>query len=154
MTRSLVTGGSGYFGSLLVEALAARGDEVRVLDLHEFEAPDPQSSGIAEVEVVLGDVRDPQVVRAACEGVDVVFHNVAQVPLAKDPVLLQTVNIDGTENVLRACEDAGVTKVVHTSSSAVFGVPEHNPVLPSTAPAPERRTGGRSWLPSTPASRR
>ena len=149
MTRSLVTGGSGYFGSLLVEALAARGDEVRVLDLHDYEPPVAATGSTArsapQVEVVLGDVRDPQTVRAACDGVDVVFHNVAQVPLAKDPVLLHTVSVDGTENVLRACEDAGVAKVVHTSSSAIFGVPAHNPVLPSTGPAP-REAYGRAKL--------
>ena len=81
----------------------------------------------------------------ACTGIDVVYHNVAQVPLAKDPVLLRTVNIDGTEILLRACETAGVGKVIHTSSSAVFGVPENNPVLPSTAPAP-REAYGRAKL--------
>ena len=145
MTRVLVTGGSGYFGSVLVEALVARGDEVRVLDLHQYEPPDSAGGATAKVEVVLGDVRDPQTVRAACEGVDLVFHNVAQVPLARDMELLRTVNVDGTENVLRASEDAGVRKVVHTSSSAIFGVPEHNPVLPTTAPAP-REAYGRAKL--------
>jgi nucleoside-diphosphate-sugar epimerase len=65
-----------------------------------------------------------------------VFHNVAQVPLARDAELLRTVNVDGTRILLEACRSAGVAKVVHTSSSAVFGIPEANPVLPTTVPRP------------------
>jgi nucleoside-diphosphate-sugar epimerase len=80
------------------------------------------------VEYVAGDVRDRATVRAACDGVDVVFHNVAQVPLAKDRALFDEVNVGGTANVLVAARDARVAKIVHTSSSAVFGIPEHNPV--------------------------
>jgi nucleoside-diphosphate-sugar epimerase len=137
--RTLVTGGSGYFGGLLVARLHAQGHSVRVLDLNDSdERP-------ASVELVRGDIRDPGVTGDACAGIEVVFHNVAQVPLAKDLELLRTVNVDGTETLLRACEAAGVSKVVHTSSSAVFGVPERNPVLPSTAPAP-REAYGRAKL--------
>ena len=137
--KALVTGGSGYFGELLVTQLRADGNTVRVLDLNDSDTRDPS------VEFVRGDIREPRIVREACDGIDVVFHNVAQVPLAKDLELLRTVNVDGTETLLRACEDARVAKVVHTSSSAVFGVPEHNPVLPSTAPAP-REAYGRAKL--------
>ena len=61
------------------------------------------------------------------------FHNVAQVPLAKDRALFDAVNVGGTANVLVAARDAGVAKVVHTSSSAVFGIPEHNPVTEAHA---------------------
>ena len=118
--RVLVTGGSGYFGSVLVDQAQTRGDAVRVFDL----AP-PAAS---DVEFVAGDVRDRERLRGACEGVDVVFHNVAQVPLAKDRGLFHSVNVVGTANLLVAARGAGVTKVVHTSSSAVFGIPESNPV--------------------------
>ena len=79
--------------------------------------------------------------RDAVDGVDVVFHNVAQVPLARDRTLLRSVNVDGTAILLDACADAGVGKVVHTSSSAVFGVPESNPVLPTTVPRPREAYG-------------
>lgn len=133
--RALVTGGSGYFGSLLVRRLRERGDQVRVLDLHDAaDRPD-------DVEPVLGDVRDRATVRLAVDGIDVVYHNVAQVPLAKDPYLLRSVNVDGTRRLLDAAADAGVTKLVHTSSSAVFGVPDTNPVLPTTVPKPEEAYG-------------
>jgi nucleoside-diphosphate-sugar epimerase len=133
--NALVTGGSGYFGSLLVQRLRERGDAVRVLDLHDAtDRPD-------DVEFVAADIRDRAAVREAVDGIDVVYHNVAQVPLARDPHLLRTVNVDGTRRLLDAASDAGVGKLVHTSSSAVFGVPDSNPVLASTVPKPEEAYG-------------
>ena len=123
MARSvLITGGSGYFGTELAERALARGDAVRIFDLN------PPGPTLAGAEFVAGDVCDRAAVRAACEGVEVVLHNVAQVPLAKDRALFDAVNVGGTANVLVAARDARVAKVVHTSSSAVFGIPEHNPV--------------------------
>ncbi len=135
MTVSLVTGGSGYFGSLLVHRLVGAGHTVRVLDLNDAD------DRPAQVELVKGDIRDAHVVAEAVQGVDVVFNNVAQVPLAKDEELLRTVNVDGTTLLLAECRRAGVSKVVHTSSSAVFGVPRSNPVLPSTVPSPAESYG-------------
>jgi nucleoside-diphosphate-sugar epimerase len=134
VNSALVTGGSGYFGALLAERLRQRGDRVRVLDLNPFD-------GDPSIEYVHGDIRNPSAVRAAADGIDIVFHNVAQVPLARDEVLFRTVNVDGTRILLDACRDAGVAKIVHTSSSAVFGIPEHNPVLPSTVPRPAESYG-------------
>jgi nucleoside-diphosphate-sugar epimerase len=128
MTTVLVTGGSGYFGTVLVERARAAGHRLRILDLNEPAAGD--------AEFVEGDVRDPAAVRAASEGVDVVLHNVAQVPLAKDRHLFEAVNVGGTANVLLAAREAGVAKVVHTSSSAIFGIPESNPVTEETPPRP------------------
>ena len=122
MSRTvLITGGSGYFGTELAARALAQGDRVRTFDLN------PPADGVG-VEHVTGDVRDVDALRAACEGVDVVLHNVAQVPLAKDKELFWSVNVLGTANVLIAARDAGVAKVVHTSTSAVFGIPERNPV--------------------------
>ncbi|CAN5543617.1 NAD-dependent epimerase/dehydratase family protein [soil metagenome] len=135
MTTSLVTGGSGYFGSLLVKRLVAAGHSVRVLDINDA---DDRPAG---VEIVQGDIRDQHTVAAAVNGIDVVFNNVAQVPLAKDETLLRTVNVDGTRLLLAECSRAGVSKVVHTSSSAVFGVPQSNPVLPTTVPSPAEAYG-------------
>ncbi len=125
-TTTLVTGGSGYFGSILVDRALARGDQVRIFDLNP---PEPRDG---TVEYLPGDVRDRDALRAACDGADVVLHNVAQVPLARDRALFRSVNVVGTANLLLAARDAGVTKLVHTSSSAVFGIPESNPVTEET----------------------
>jgi nucleoside-diphosphate-sugar epimerase len=135
VTLSLVTGGSGYFGSLLVSRLVAAGHHVRVLDINA------DTDRAADVELIVGDIRDPTVVARAVAGCDIVFNNVAQVPLTRDVDLLRTVNVDGTLLLLREAARAGVGKVVHTSSSAVFGVPAANPVLPSTAPSPVEAYG-------------
>ena len=127
----LVTGGSGYFGSILVDRALTSGNRVRVLDLNP---PDPRPG--ADVEAVVGDVRDIDVVRSASEGADVVLHNVAQVPLAKDRELFWSVNVVGTANVLLAAREAKVAKVVSTSSSAIYGIPASNPVDEETPPRP------------------
>jgi nucleoside-diphosphate-sugar epimerase len=80
-------------------------------------------------------------VHAACEGVDVIHHNVALVPLAKDKEGFRTVNEGGTRNVLQAAKDAGVRKVVHMSSSAIYGAPKSNPVDETTTPVPGEEYG-------------
>lgn len=126
----LITGGSGYFGSVLADQALARGERVRIFDLN---APGESS---ADVEFVQGDVRDRDAVARACTGIDAVLHNVAQVPLARDRELFWSVNVLGTANVLLAARDSGVEKVVHTSSSAIFGIPESNPVSETTPPHP------------------
>lgn len=130
VARTLVTGGSGYFGAVLLRKLADRGERVRNFDLNPLGDPDPR------VETILGDIRDASVVRNACRGVEVVFHNVAQVPLAKDRDLFWSVNRDGTKCLLEACLTEPVRKVVVTSSSAVFGAPKSNPVTETTATVP------------------
>jgi nucleoside-diphosphate-sugar epimerase len=128
--RALVTGGSGYFGSLLIDDLLAHGYDVRSLDVA------PPDGGDSPVDHVVADIRDRQAVTAACKDVDVVFHNVAQVPLARDRELFESVNVGGTAVLLVAARDAGVAKVVHTSSSAVYGIPDRNPVTESSPRRP------------------
>jgi len=130
MARTLVTGGSGYFGCVLRDQLRAAGDTVRIYDLADSD------DRPADVEWVRGDIRDFDTLRAACRQVDVVYHNVAQVPLAKDRELFDTVNRGGTANLMRAARETAVAKVVHTSSSAVFGIPARNPVDDEVAPRP------------------
>lgn len=129
----LVTGGSGYFGSLLVNRLLADDTDVRVFDLN---APDDP-----RVTYVPGDIRDAAALRRACEGVSTIFHCVAQVPLAKDRDLFWSVNRDGTQNLLRAAFETGVRKVVYISSSAVFGVPRRLPITEETRPRPVEAYG-------------
>ncbi len=131
----LVTGGSGYFGSIVVKRLLAASKAVRVLDL--WDAPDRPR----DVEYVEGDIRDGAAVARACRGVSVVHHNVAQVPLARDAALFWSVNEGGMRTLLAACREAGVRKVLNVSSSAVFGIPERNPVTEETRPSPAEEYG-------------
>ena len=135
MSPVLITGGSGYFGSLLRDRLLARGQPVRVFDLAD--AADRPAS----VEFACGDIRDAARVREACAGCAEIYHCVAQVPLAKDRHLFESVNIQGTENLLRAALAARARKVIYVSSSAVFGAPKSNPVTEATAPAPAEAYG-------------
>jgi len=136
--RALVTGGSGYFGETLVNRLLQAGHTVRVFDLNP-----PQSQ--ENVEFIGGDIRDLAIVTKACTGMDYVFHNVAQVPLAKDHALFTSVNEQGTSNLLQASHACCVKKVVYTSSSAVFGVPKANPVTEETAPSPMEAYGAAKY---------
>ncbi|HEX8791958.1 MAG TPA: NAD-dependent epimerase/dehydratase family protein [Polyangiaceae bacterium] len=131
----LVTGGAGYFGTLLVAQLQKSGFRVRIFDINEAEERP------AEVEMVRGDIRDPGAVRRALEGVSVVHHNVAMVPLAKDKNAFWTVNRDGTRNLLEAALSTRPRKIVHMSSSAVFGAPASNPVTEETPPRPQEDYG-------------
>ncbi len=129
-THVLVTGGSGYFGEVLVRHLCKLGHSVRVLDL----ADSPTRPAAAAF--IQGDVRDPSAVERACAGIDTVYHCVAQVPLVRDRRLFWSVNVVGTERLLEAAVEAGVSKALLLSSSAVFGVPERNPVTELTPPLP------------------
>ncbi len=126
----VVTGGSGYFGSLMVSRLRASGHHVRVFDINDAEDRPP------EVELVQGDIRDSEAVSRVCRGAAVIYHNVALVPVAKDREAFWSVNRDGTAHLLQASLDAGVRKVVHTSSSAIFGIPARNPVDEEMEPEP------------------
>jgi UDP-glucose 4-epimerase len=132
MARSivLVTGGAGFIGSHLTDALLARGQAVRVLD--DFSAgrreflPDRHPG----LEIVAGDVRDPDAVRRAVADVDVVFHQGAlrSVPLSiEQPFAFHDVNVTGTLRLLLAAREAGVRRLVFASSSSVYG---DQPVLP------------------------
>lgn len=133
--RALITGGSGYFGSLLRDRLVRAGQQVRVFDIADA------TDRAAHVEFHQGDIRNLEGVREACRGCDTVFHCVAQVPLAKDRHLFETVNVRGTENLLTAAGETGIRKVIYLSSSAIFGVPRNNPVTERTEPAPAEAYG-------------
>ena len=132
----LITGGTGYFGTLLSNAAFLQGYNVRVFDINK-----PTNKNLDRMEFYQGDIREPDAVRNACAGANIVLHNVAQVPLAKNSELFRTVNRIGTQVILESALDAGIEKVVYTSSSAVFGVPDSNPVNESTPPKPAESYG-------------
>ena len=116
--RCLVTGGAGYLGRHLGDALAALGCRVVLFDLRE---PEKAPAG---AEVVIGDIRDGDALRVACQGVDVAFHTAAAmcfVGMAPRSTRERVfgVNVEGTRNVIAACRAAGVGRLVHTSTANV-----------------------------------
>jgi nucleoside-diphosphate-sugar epimerase len=122
--KVLVTGGAGFIGSHLVDALLARGDDVRVLD--NFSTGDRRNllHVAAHIEIVEGDLRSFERVLTAVRGCEVVFHQAAlpSVPRSiQDPLSSSEVNVTGTLNVLLAARDEGVRRVVYASSSSVYG---------------------------------
>jgi len=135
MSKALVTGGSGYFGSILALFLQAHGHAVSIFDLEE--APDRPR----EINFIRGDICNNATVDAVCQGMDRVYHCVAMVPLAKNAAQFWSVNKDGTKNLLDACLKANVGKVINISSSAVFGVPVRNPVDDKIMPNPQEDYG-------------
>jgi UDP-glucose 4-epimerase len=133
----LVTGGAGFIGSNIVEALVRRGDRVRVLD--NFSTGRRENLvGLDPVELVEADLRDAAAVGRAVAGVDGVFHQAAlrSVPRSvDDPTSSNDVNVNGTLTLLLACREARVPRVVYASSSSVYG---DDPALPKVETLPTR----------------
>jgi UDP-glucose 4-epimerase len=126
----LVTGGAGFIGSHLVEALVARGEAVRVFDNFSTGSRCNLTAVAEQIEVQEGDLRDADAVRRAVEGVDVIVHlaAIASVPASiADPETTYAVNVSGTLRLLRAARDSGCRRLIYASSSAVYG---DNPVMP------------------------
>ncbi|HTN77316.1 MAG TPA: SDR family oxidoreductase [Pirellulaceae bacterium] len=124
MPTYLVTGGAGFIGSHIVEALAARGDEVRVLDSLATGNPKNLTEFQHRITLLNGDIRDPQIVAEAVQGVDCVFHQaaLASVPLSVEkPLEVHEACVTGTLNVLHQARLAGVRRVVYAASSAAYG---------------------------------
>ena len=145
MARWLVTGGAGFIGSHLVEALLGRGDDVVTLD----NLSTGHAENLEDVRERVGeqawrrhtfleaDIVDPDICRQACSGAQFVLHQAAlgSVPRSiADPLASNAANVTGFLNVLVAAKDAGVKRLVYASSSSVYG---DHPALPKV----EHQTG-------------
>jgi nucleoside-diphosphate-sugar epimerase len=120
----LVTGGAGFLGINLIRALLARGDRAVSYDLAEFDYPERDDPRLTRLT---GDIRDRDALGAAMAGVGQVVHCAAALPLYK-PDDIFTTDVIGTRNVLETAAAAGIKRVVHISSTAVYGVPDHHPL--------------------------
>lgn len=119
----MITGGAGFLGINLVRYLLARGHRVTSLDLVPFDYEDCRH----QITEVRGDIRNLEDVRKATRGAQVVVHCAAALPLYK-PADIYSTDIDGTRNVLEVARECGCERVVHVSSTAVYGIPDHHPL--------------------------
>ena len=122
MLKVLVTGATGQLGSGLVDSLVERGHGVRALVLESEDTADLRNKG---VEICVGDLCEADSIRAAADGMEVVFHAAGLVAYSPSlRPLLEAVNVEGTRNVVEACVDAGVRRLVYSSTIGALGYVE------------------------------
>lgn len=119
----LITGGAGFLGINLARYLLARGHRVVSLDIADFDYP--ERSQITEIK---GDIRDRAKVDEAMQGVDIVVHTAAALPLYAERDIMTT-DVDGTRNVIDSAHQHGAQRFIHISSTAVYGIPDHHPLV-------------------------
>lgn len=130
MASYLVTGGAGFIGSNIVETLVKRGERVRVLDNFSTGFRKNLVALEKDIDIIDGDLRDPETLQSAVDGIDYVLHQGALPSVPRSiaaPFTSNAVNVDGTLNLLIAARHAGVKRVVAASSSSVYG---DTPTLP------------------------
>jgi len=121
--KVLIDGGSGFLGINLTRYLLERGHQVRVLDLVDFDYPEK-----SKIEFTQGDIRNMETVEGCMQGIDMVVHCAAALPLYSKEDIFST-DIDGTKNLLAAAQKFNVQRFVHVSSTAVYGIPDHHPLV-------------------------
>ena len=139
MNNYLVTGGAGFIGSNIVQALVKRGERVKVIDNFVSGKKANLRALLDKIELIEGDIRDLPLLRKITKGVDYVLHQAAlrSVPKSvKDPLLFNEVNIAGTLNVLLAAKEAAVKRVVFASSSSIYGKTNKFPEKENHLPFP------------------
>lgn len=124
MTRYLITGGAGFLGINLSRYLLAKGHTVTSLDIADFDYPDVKD----KVRAMKGDIRDRNAVDAAMKEAGIVIHTAAALPLYKKQDIYST-DVDGTKNVLASAFEHHISRVIHVSSTAVYGIPDHHPLV-------------------------
>jgi nucleoside-diphosphate-sugar epimerase len=122
--KYLITGGAGFLGINLVRFLHSKGHEITSLDIVEFDYPDMND----KIQIITGDIRDKQKVKEAVAGQDLVVHTAAALPLYK-PEDIYSTDIDGTRNLIESSYDNKIKRFIHISSTAVYGIPDHHPLL-------------------------
>lgn len=124
--KYLITGGAGFLGINLVRYLHSKGHEITSLDIVDFDYPDMND----KIKIISGDIRDKQKVKQTVAGQDIIVHTAAALPLYK-PEDIYSTDIDGTRNLLEAAEENKIKRFIHISSTAVYGIPDHHPLLES-----------------------
>jgi nucleoside-diphosphate-sugar epimerase len=140
MSLFLVTGGAGFIGSHLTEGLLKRGKKVRVLDNFSTGKRKNLEHLLDKIELIEGDIRDPEVCKKAVDGAEVVYHEAAVPSVPKsvaDPVTSHEANVDGIFNMLMASRDAKVKRFVFAASSSAYGDTEISPKYEGIFPQPK-----------------
>lgn len=122
--RYLVTGGAGFLGINLIRYLIERGHEVTSLDILDFDYEDMKD----KIRIIKGDIRDQKAVEKSLEDVDIVVHGAAALPLYSIEDIFST-DVGGTEMVMSESLKKGIERVIFISSTAVYGVPDHHPLV-------------------------
>lgn len=137
--KVLVTGGAGFIGGHLVDALLAQGATVRVIDNFSTGKRENLAHNLARIELVEADLCDPEACARAIHGVELVYHEAAIPSVARsvnDPVASNRVNVGGTVELLQAARVAGVKKFVYAASSSAYGDTEVLPKVETMTPRP------------------
>ena len=137
--KALVTGGAGFIGGHLVDALLAQGASVRVIDNFSTGRRSNLEHNLGRIELVEGDIADPEACARAMHGIDTVFHEAAIPSVARsvrDPVASNQANVSGTVMVLDQARKAGVRKLVYAASSSAYGDTPTLPKVETMTPAP------------------
>ncbi len=121
--KYFITGGSGFLGINMVRYLLERGHEVVSYDLLPFDYPEQN-----KIKWIIGDIRNKPFLKESMKGSDIVIHCAAALPLysAED---IRTTDIDGTRNVCESAKENGIKRMIHISSTAVYGIPDHHPLF-------------------------
>lgn len=139
MPSYLVTGGAGFIGSNIVETLVAEGADVRVIDNFSTGRRENLSPWQSKIDILEGDLTNPEDVQRAVDGVDVILHQGAlpSVPVSVErPVETNAANITGTLNLLEAARRAKVKRLVYAGSSSAYGAVEETLNVESNCPSP------------------
>ena len=123
MARYLITGGAGFLGINLTRYLLEREHEVVTLDIEDFDYPERD-----KITEITGDIRDRAMVDKSMEGINIVVHTAAALPLYP-PEEIYSTDIEGTRNVLDSALEHKVQRFIHISSTAVYGIPDHHPLI-------------------------
>jgi nucleoside-diphosphate-sugar epimerase len=122
--KFFITGGSGFLGINLIRHLLKSGNEVVSYDLVEFDYTDCKD----KIRHIVGDIRNKDKVKESMKGCDVVVHCAAALPLYSKEDIFST-DIDGSRNVVEAAYELGIMRFIHISSTAVYGIPDHHPLI-------------------------
>lgn len=121
--KLLITGGSGFLGINLIRHLLARGHDIRSYDFAPFDYPE-----VDRIDAILGDIRDHSLHERAFDGIDMVVHCAAALPLCSDEEIFST-DVGGTKLLLETAQEKGISRFIHISSTAVYGIPDHHPLF-------------------------